>query len=230
MTAAADVTISVVAGALEATAPQFEERRDFARKRQHLIAGHAELKERELIKLASLASAIMEGLRERGLARASCAHREEPRPAPAMTRAPLTLPTAVLLFALSTTSCGSSPTTPNSAVTLGGTYSGSTSDSTGSGTMTWTASQSGSSVSASVTATTAKSMIAFTGSLSGGLTGTALTFTITVPAGGISGFPICSATINGSAIVSSSTISGTYTGTNSCSGAFSNGQFTLAKQ
>jgi AcrR family transcriptional regulator len=59
--------IDAVAGALEATAPQFEERRDFARRRQNLIAGHAELRERELIKLASLASAIRDALRARGV-------------------------------------------------------------------------------------------------------------------------------------------------------------------
>jgi AcrR family transcriptional regulator len=59
--------MEVVAVALEATAPIFEERRDFARKRHALIATHAELKERELIKLASLASAIGDALRRRGV-------------------------------------------------------------------------------------------------------------------------------------------------------------------
>jgi AcrR family transcriptional regulator len=64
---AAMAPIDVVAGALEATAPVFEERRDFARKRQRLIAAHAELRERELIKLASLGSAIGGALRKRGV-------------------------------------------------------------------------------------------------------------------------------------------------------------------
>ena len=50
--------LDAVAGALEATPPIFEARRDFARKRQTLIAAHAELQERELIKLASLGSAF----------------------------------------------------------------------------------------------------------------------------------------------------------------------------
>jgi hypothetical protein len=57
----------VVVRAFEATAPFFEERRAHARKRQALIAAHAELHERELIKLTKLASAIAGGLRERGL-------------------------------------------------------------------------------------------------------------------------------------------------------------------
>ncbi len=59
--------LSAVIRALEATASMFEERRELARKRQALIAAHAELKERELIKLATLASAIGEALRGRGV-------------------------------------------------------------------------------------------------------------------------------------------------------------------
>lgn len=59
--------IDAVAAALEATSPGFEERRAHASKRQPLILAHAELRERELIKLASLASAMAESLRRRGV-------------------------------------------------------------------------------------------------------------------------------------------------------------------
>jgi AcrR family transcriptional regulator len=59
--------IDVVIGAFEATSSMFEERREFARVRQALIMAHPELKERELIKLVSLASAIGEALRKRGV-------------------------------------------------------------------------------------------------------------------------------------------------------------------
>ena len=59
--------IDAVTAALEATGPLFEERRDGARQRQAVIAGHAELQERELIKLASLASAMAGALRGRGV-------------------------------------------------------------------------------------------------------------------------------------------------------------------
>lgn len=45
----------------------FEQRREFARQRQAVITGNAELQERELIKLASLASAVAEVLRGRGV-------------------------------------------------------------------------------------------------------------------------------------------------------------------
>jgi AcrR family transcriptional regulator len=45
----------------------FEERRDFARQRQAVIAGNTELQEREVVKLATLAAAVAGALRERGV-------------------------------------------------------------------------------------------------------------------------------------------------------------------
>jgi AcrR family transcriptional regulator len=60
--------IDAVAAALEAAGAMLQERRDYARQRQTIIAASAELRERELIKLAALASAIAGALRERGVA------------------------------------------------------------------------------------------------------------------------------------------------------------------
>jgi AcrR family transcriptional regulator len=59
--------LDVVVGALEAIAVHFPPRRDY-RARQRLIAAHPELRERELIKLASLTTAIADALRTRGVA------------------------------------------------------------------------------------------------------------------------------------------------------------------
>ena len=59
--------IDAVGTAIEATAALFEQRRDFARKRQAVISENAELQERERIKLASLASALGDALRRRGV-------------------------------------------------------------------------------------------------------------------------------------------------------------------
>src|ERR1700688_723738 len=59
--------IDAVAAALEAAGALFEERREGARQRQAVIAANAELQERELIKLASLASAVAAALRQRGV-------------------------------------------------------------------------------------------------------------------------------------------------------------------
>jgi len=59
--------IDAVAAALEAAGALLQERHEYARQRQAVIAAHAELQERELIKLASLASALAGALRRRGV-------------------------------------------------------------------------------------------------------------------------------------------------------------------
>src|SRR6266851_5579879 len=59
--------INAIAAALEAAAALLQERREYARQRQTVIAANAELRERELIKLASLGSAMAEVLRRRGV-------------------------------------------------------------------------------------------------------------------------------------------------------------------
>lgn len=69
--APADISpLEAVVGALEAIAAEFPPRRDY-RARQRLIAAHPELRERELIKLASLTSAITGALHKRGVADAT---------------------------------------------------------------------------------------------------------------------------------------------------------------
>jgi AcrR family transcriptional regulator len=60
--------IDAVAAGLDAAAAMLQERREFSRRRQAIISANAELRERELIKLASLSTAIAETLRGRGLA------------------------------------------------------------------------------------------------------------------------------------------------------------------
>jgi AcrR family transcriptional regulator len=59
--------LDAVAAALDAAAAMFEERREFAARRRRIIAANPELQERELIKLASLAGAVAEALRRRGV-------------------------------------------------------------------------------------------------------------------------------------------------------------------
>lgn len=56
-----------MAEALRAAAAVFDERREQARQRQRVITANAELQERELVKLASLAAAMREALRARGV-------------------------------------------------------------------------------------------------------------------------------------------------------------------
>jgi AcrR family transcriptional regulator len=63
--------IAAVAAALEGAAAMFEERHEAVRQRQAIVAASAELRERELIKLATLASALAAALRQRGVAEPS---------------------------------------------------------------------------------------------------------------------------------------------------------------
>ena len=59
--------IEVVAVAVESVGALLQERREYAQRRQTVIAANAELRERELIKLASLAVVIADALRRRGV-------------------------------------------------------------------------------------------------------------------------------------------------------------------
>ena len=59
--------IDALGAALQTASPMFEGRREQSRKRQAVIAANAALQERELMKLASLASAMADALRRRGV-------------------------------------------------------------------------------------------------------------------------------------------------------------------
>ena len=59
--------IDAMASTLETVAGHFLERHEFARQRQAVITANAELRERELIKLASLSAALAATLRRRGV-------------------------------------------------------------------------------------------------------------------------------------------------------------------
>jgi AcrR family transcriptional regulator len=59
--------IDAVIAALQAAGSGFQERREYSVQRQAVIAANAELRERELIKLASLASALAGALHRRGV-------------------------------------------------------------------------------------------------------------------------------------------------------------------
>jgi AcrR family transcriptional regulator len=60
--------LDAVTAALDAVAVSFEERREYSARRRQIITATAELQERELIKLASLAAAVADALRSRGVA------------------------------------------------------------------------------------------------------------------------------------------------------------------
>jgi AcrR family transcriptional regulator len=59
--------IDAVAAAIAAAAARLQERREYSRQRQTVIAANPELQERELIKLAALSAALADTLRQRGV-------------------------------------------------------------------------------------------------------------------------------------------------------------------
>ncbi|MGW1164365.1 TetR/AcrR family transcriptional regulator [Streptomyces sp. NPDC002550] len=60
--------LDALSAGLDAVAEAFADRREFARRRHAVITANAELQERELIKLASMAAALADTLRGRGVA------------------------------------------------------------------------------------------------------------------------------------------------------------------
>ena len=63
----ATAPLDAVASALEAAGTMIQQRREWATRRQAVIAANPELRERELSKLAAMASVLAEGLRRRGV-------------------------------------------------------------------------------------------------------------------------------------------------------------------
>ena len=150
---------------------------------------------------------------------------------------------AIVLLTLFAAACGnSSPTMPSGPTnSMSGTWAGSAADSsismgagslmgqTGMGTMTWPLTQSGSTVTGSMSFSGMQGRSP--GAFSGMMSGDDLTFTMDVPIGGMMSSG-CSARATGTARVDGTrmTMTGTYSGSNSCTGSFINGQMTMTRR
>jgi hypothetical protein len=142
--------------------------------------------------------------------------------------------TAVVLALLFvTTACDTEPTRPSdTALNLTGTWRGNVTVA-GIGTvMTWTLTQAASAVNGPVVIGVPTGIVLVNGILAGTLSGTTLTYSISVPPGGVNGQPGCSGLIAGSTnVATSTTMNGSYNLTSStCSTGFTSGTFTLTKQ
>jgi hypothetical protein len=127
--------------------------------------------------------------------------------------------------------CGSpSEPTPTPTPGLTGTWQGTAQDSSGPGQMTWILTGNESSLSGTSTITDTGTNISARGSVTVTVSGSSLRFTLTVPVGGFDApYALCSAQVSGDGQASTASMSGTYTGTNSCTGAIADGQFSVAK-
>lgn len=145
------------------------------------------------------------------------------------------------LVSLVALACDDGPTSPvtissgnsgSRALAVTGTWIGTATDSTRQMTMTWQLTQSDSNVTGTFTATAPVGTPIYTGgSIAGTASATALAFTIAVPRGSVVDAPDCSATFSGTADdVRADSMSGTYSGADTCGGTFVGGRFTLLKQ
>jgi hypothetical protein len=127
------------------------------------------------------------------------------------------------------------PSPPASNLNIAGTWTGSAYDAAGNfsgpGAMTWQITQTGAAFSGTMTITDSGTNVTGRGTVSGTVSGSSLTFSMSVPSGGFdSPYAACTANVTGSGVAAASSINGNYTGTSSCSGAISSGQITLNKQ
>lgn len=90
--------------------------------------------------------------------------------------------------------------------------------------MTWQLTQSGPTVTGSMSFSGMQGMSP--GSFLGTMSGSDLTFTLDMPMSSMMSVG-CSAHATGTAHIDGTTMTGTYTGSNSCSGTFTNGQVTM---
>jgi hypothetical protein len=154
-----------------------------------------------------------------------------------------------LMFVTACTGSASVPTapTPTTAATLtslSGTWIGTSADTTGRENMTWVVTQNRNAMTGTMNISdTSRSMMG-NGSMQGTISGSTVSFHMTVPSGGFSGMmSSCSMSVDGQGQMSDDghTMTGTYSGdmsgmmsgmmssTQSCGGAMNSGQFTLTR-
>lgn len=156
--------------------------------------------------------------------------------------------TFVLLSGLLVSACGgssSSPVSPSSGSvttqsTVSGTWSGTSSDTSGQEKMSWSVTQNGNGITGTMSfSDTGRDMMG-NGTMRGTVNGLSVTFHMDVPNGGFSGMmSSCSMGMDGQATMSGDghTMTGTYSGSmsgmmsqmQSCGGAMNDGRFTLTR-
>ena len=141
---------------------------------------------------------------------------------------------AVLLVA---SACASSDTTVSptpGTLDLSGKWTGNLTVDNLSAQMTWTVTQTNNSVTGPVLVQLPNGVVLLNGALSGNLSGSVLTYTIAVSAGGIPTYPSCTGKLGGTVTASTgatSTMAGSYAlESATCPTPFSSGNFTLTRQ
>ena len=144
--------------------------------------------------------------------------------------------------ALLATSCGSSPAAPNpangSAFNLSGSWTGTGTDAQGPEKFRWTLTQTGSTLTGTAImdpgdpadGSCASCHKQKNGTVSGTISGTALTLTMDFPKGGSDLTPLCGITMTATTSdVAAGRIAGAYTGTTTCEGPITDGMLMVAR-
>ena len=135
------------------------------------------------------------------------------------------------------------PTAVATLTSLSGTWIGMSADTTGRENMTWALTQNGSAMTGTLNISDTSRSMTGNGSMQGTVSGSTVSFHMTVPSGGFSGtMSSCSMLVDGQGQMSDDghTMTGTYSGnmsgmmsgmmsTVSCGGAMNSGQFTLTR-
>jgi general secretion pathway protein D len=125
---------------------------------------------------------------------------------------------------------GNRPPPPSSPVDLTGTWGGDLATLPGTPQMTWTLTESGTNVNGSVMVAL-PGFVLLNGTLTGTLTDATLTYTITVPAGGVPVEPTCTGQLTGTAATTPTALNGTASlGTSSCPLPISTLAFALSRR
>jgi hypothetical protein len=140
------------------------------------------------------------------------------------------LAVALIVFAACDQQPPAAPSNQQTNVT--GTWRGTISVDSTPAVMTWTLTDAAGSISGPVLIGLPTGSVLLNGMLAGTLTGTALSFTVSVPPGGVLSQPGCSGQIGGtSTLASSSTMNGAYTvAASTCPTGLTSGTFSLARQ
>lgn len=155
----------------------------------------------------------------------------------------LPMKTPTVLFAgallLAITGCSSSPAAPNPAtLNISGLWSGTGTDAQGPETFRWTLTQTGTTLTGTAIMNPANAADGScgschkqkTGTVTGTISGTALTLTLDFPRGGSDLTPLCGITMNASTSdVAAGRIAGAYTGTTTCEGPITDGTLVVTR-
>jgi hypothetical protein len=121
------------------------------------------------------------------------------------------------------------PAAPSAnTLNVAGSWRGTATDSSGPGSITLQVTQSGTTLTGTVTMSV--TTVTGRGTLTGTVSGSSIRLTMAIPAGGFDApFASCTATVSGDGQATATSITATYTGTNSCSGPVTKGELTLSK-